>query len=369
MAKQRWTRREFVRNAAGAIGAASLSRSTNVAAAALAVEEDGPAQTVLPRWKGFNLTYFFTKWEDATPAEDDFRWMQDWGFNFVRLPMSYDLWVQPDDWYAVKEDVLERIDQVVELGEKYGLHVSLNFHRGPGYCVNPPKEKLSLWKEKRAEEAFCWHWEMFAQRYKGISSDRLSFDLINEPRSPDDKMSREDYERVVRAATKAIRQADAGRYVIIDGLRWGRDTVPELIDLGLGQSMRGYDPMQISHYKASWVNGDRFPNPVWPDVEGTAHKWDRKRLEELYKPWFELARKGVGVHCGECGCYNKTPHPVFLAWFRDVLEILTEQNVGYALWNFRGNFGLLNSKRADVDYEDFHGHKLDRRLLSLLQEF
>ena len=26
--------------------------------------------------------------------------------------------------------------QVVEWGKKYGLHISLNFHRGPGYCVN-----------------------------------------------------------------------------------------------------------------------------------------------------------------------------------------------------------------------------------------
>ncbi len=25
--------------------------------------------------------------------------------------------------------------------------------------------------------------------------------------------------------------------------------------------------------------------------------------------------------------------------------------------------------RKDVDYEDFHGHKLDRKLLRLLQEF
>ena len=75
------------------------------------------------------------------------------------------------------------------------------------------------------------------------------------------------------------------------------------------------------------------------------------------------------IHCGECGCYSRTPHAVFLAWFRDVLEIITAQNVGYALWNFRGNFGILDSGRADVDYEDWHGHKLDRSLLSLLQEF
>ncbi len=363
MNAQQWTRRTFVSTAAGALGAAAV---TGPVAMAMAEARQTPAQTVLPRWRGFNLTYFFTEHSGAQPEEDDFRWMQDWGFNFLRLPMSYTLWA-PDDWYEVKEQTLEQIDRVVQYGQKYGLHVSLNFHRGPGYCVNPPKEKLNLWKDAAAEKAFCWHWNMFAKRYRGIDSKQLSFDLINEPRNPDKLMSRADYERVVRAAVKAIREADPKRYVIVDGLRWGRDTVPEVIDLKVGQSMRGYDPMQISHYKASWVNGDRFPEPVWPDKEGTAHKWDRKRLEELYRPWFDLAREGVGVHCGECGCYNKTPHPIALAWLRDVLEVLAEQNVGYAVWNFRGSFGILDSKRADVQYEDFHGRKLDRKMLGLLQ--
>ncbi len=58
-----------------------------------------------------------------------------------------------------------------------------------------------------------------------------------------------------------------------------------------------------------------------------------------------------------------------LAWLRDVLEILTSNGIGLALWNFRGSFGILDSGRKDVQYEDFHGHKLDRKLLNLLQEF
>jgi hypothetical protein len=83
----------------------------------------------------------------------------------------------------------------------------------------------------------------------------------------------------------------------------------------------------------------------------------------------DLARMGVGVHCGEGGAFNKTPHNVVLAWLRDVLEILTGHGIGLALWNFRGSFGILDSGRTDVQYEDFHGHKLDRELLALLQEF
>ncbi len=91
-------------------------------------------------------------------------------------------------------------------------------------------------------------------------------------------------------------------------------------------------------------------------------------MKALYAPWAELARKGIGVHCGECGCYNKTPCSVFLAWFEDVMEILEGHGIGYSLWELRGSFGILDSGRKDVQYEDWHGHKLDRRLLTLLQE-
>jgi hypothetical protein len=51
------------------------------------------------------------------------------------------------------------------------------------------------------------------------------------------------------------------------------------------------------------------------------------------------------------------------------MEILRGHNIGYALWNFRGSFGILDSGRKDVEYEDSHGHKLDRKLLALIQEF
>lgn len=95
----------------------------------------------------------------------------------------------------------------------------------------------------------------------------------------------------------------------------------------------------------------------------------QSRLAKHYEPWAALMQKGVGVHCGECGCFNRTPHAVFLAWFRDLLEILTSLGIGYSLWNFRGAFGILDSGRSDIGYEEWRGHKLDRGLLDLLREF
>jgi len=61
-------------------------------------------------------------------------------------------------------------------------------------------------------------------------------------------------------------------------------------------------------------------------------------------------------------------HDIFLAWFGDVVDILSSSDIGFALWNFRGDFGILDSGRKDVDYEDWHGHKLDRKLLDLIRK-
>ena len=67
------------------------------------------------------------------------------------------------------------------------------------------------------------------------------------------------------------------------------------------------------------------------------------------------------------GCYWYTPHDVAVRWMRDVMDVLQGYNIGYALWNFRGGFGILDSGRKDCAYEDWRGHKLDRQMLEVLQ--
>ena len=75
----------------------------------------------------------------------------------------------------------------------------------------------------------------------------------------------------------------------------------------------------------------------------------------------------AGGHVGEWGCFNKTPHDVALAWMGDYLSLWKEAGWGWALWNLRGSFGVMDSERADVAYEDYKGRKLDRKMLELLR--
>ncbi len=40
---------------------------------------------------------------------------------------------------------------------------------------------------------------------------------------------------------------------------------------------------------------------------------------------------------------------------------------GWALWNFRGSFGILDTDRAGTKFKNWHGHRLDHTLLTMLQ--
>ncbi len=471
----------------------------------------------LPRWRGFNLQEKFYKGSDRPFREEDFRLISQLGFNFVRLPMDYRVWIQDGDWTKLNERVLKEIDQAVQWGERYGIHVMLNFHRAPGYTVAKPPEKRSLWTDPEAQRVCALHWRMFARRYKGIPNEQLSFNLFNEPPDIDAKT----YFNVCRKMVEAIRAEDPNRLIVADGLQWGRVPVPELKPLKIAQATRGYVPGALTHYKARWVHGERFSKPTWPrfvvnglllgpakkepkaplvivgpfstntrmrlhvmtvsnkaelvvkaddkvvwtksfvcgpgkgewkqavyrsrwhiyqnifdrdyfveipagtrqvvilvksgdwlqlselglepETDGKASKedtltlsgvWGEKPTPVRYRPndpaalfqgaqvqdrqwlwkqcvvpWLKLKQQGVGVMVGEFGSYNKTPHDVVLRWMEDCLANWKQAGLGWALWNFRGPFGILDSERPDVQYESFHGHRLDRQMLELLQRY
>ncbi|HEX5220318.1 MAG TPA: cellulase family glycosylhydrolase [Verrucomicrobiae bacterium] len=321
----------------------------------------------LPRWRGFNLTEKFIARPNGNPAfpDSDFALLHEWGFDFARLPMSYLCWSSHEDMRQMREPELKHLDEAVASGQKHQVHICFNLHRAPGYCVNPPREPLDLWKDEKALDACAFQWSTLARRFKGVPAEKLSFDLLNEPAN----VSEEDYTRVVKRLVQAIRAEDSQRLIIADGLHWGREPVFSLVDLNIAQSTRGYDPMQVSHHQANWVQGSgKWPTPTWP-----MKQWDGKMVDKAFlkkdriEPWQKLERKGVGIHVGEWGAHNRTPHDVTLAWMRDQLALWRDAGWGWALWNLRGSFGVLESGRSDVPYEDFRGHKLDRKMLEVLQ--
>jgi endoglucanase len=383
-------RRAFLRN----VGLAAMGGLTGCTKAlpeiASLTQKNNLITNKLPKWKGFNIPDFFQPdpwYVGGSTPEEFFKWVADWGFDFIRIPVAYPAYlnitpyqkyINAEDVYRIDESKVNQIEKTVYLAQKYNLHVSLNLHRAPGYCVSTGyHEPYNLWNEKNAQDAFVHHWSFWAKRFKNISYNKISYDLVNEPCYRDDVNNTSSkttavpgalYRTVAQAAATVIRTENPSSYIIADGNNGGADVVPELADLGIGQSCRGYYPFEISHYKAPWVYPDPAyqPTPLWPGTVGGRY-FSKAILEEYYKPWLNLVKQGVGVHCGECGCVKDTPHDVFLAWFGDVLDILTTNGIGFALWELKGDFGILNSNRADVQYEDWYGYKLDKKLLTMLQ--
>ncbi len=396
MKKSSIDRRQFIKTTAGltVLGSVALQCKSKV-------EPDINASS-LPRWRGFNLLEKFIADVSNDPfKESDFEMIAELGLDFVRLPMSYLCWSDPKDWKRMDEKTLKEIDQAVEFGKQYGVHTNISFHRAPGYSVHTGvREPFNLWLDEEAQQAFDYHWSHFAQRYKGIPNKNVSFNLVNEPATLDYErlkpLTAEVYSKVVRRVVRAIRDVDPNRLIISDGLWWGRDPVEEIADLNVAQSTRGYEPMQITHYRASWVEGtDEWPVPSWPlkpepstearylsdemnryyldtlkkinvspDME-----WNRERIKlQMIDPWKKLQAKGVGVHVGEFGAFSQTPHEAVLAWMRELMGQWKSAGWGWAMWNFRGGFGILDSERPDVKYEDFKGHKLDRKMLEVIKE-
>jgi endoglucanase len=349
---------------------------------------------------------YFPYRDDGMFPENDFRWIRDWGFNWVRLPMDYRFWTAPD-LFTIDEKKIAPIDRAVRLGEKYHVHINICLHRAPGFCIldtmdeqftgiHITKEKTSLYDDPRTLDAFVHQWAFFADRYQGIPSERLSFNIVNEPLVPPDaaetaqiekqrplktpdffnsemlQRHARDYVRVASAAGNAIRAHDPLRLVVTDGYPGGGSPVPGLFASRMLQSGHTYNPMPVTHHDCEWVRGGGTATdkvPTWPmkDEKGNI-VCDRQKLEKDFHSWAGLAVQGVPIHFGEMGCYKHTPPEVVLAWFNDTLDVLAELNSGWALWNFRGPFGVLDTERPGTKFEDWQGHKLDRPLLTLLQQ-
>lgn len=352
------------------------------------------ARNVNPRWYGFNLLEYFSTdpdWMQHFPYEnnglfheDDFRWIRDWGFNWVRLPMDYRFWTDAKDLTKIDERKVEPIDRAVRLGEKYGVHVNISLHRAPGECIldgmdqklvgiHIVEEPASVYRDQRMLHAFIHQWQFFANRYKGISSTEVSFNLVNEPDdkgAADEATGMKNYARVARQAIEAIRSIDPQRLITSDGYPGGGAPVKELFDTHVVQSPHDYGPFQLTHYRVPWARpmSDQVPPPTWPlkDRDGKIIA-SRETKKERFKPLKELAALGIPIHFGEMGCGGHTPRDLVYAWFNDTLDLMKELNAGWALWNFRGQFGILDTGRPGTEFKDFHGHKLDYKLLEILK--
>ena len=90
------------------------------------------------RWRGFNLLGMFcqTKMEAGDKRifgyfpEDHLQWMEEWGFNFARLPLDYRFFVEEGDWMKPVESQLKKLGDAVRSGISTA-HSGYSIRRAP----------------------------------------------------------------------------------------------------------------------------------------------------------------------------------------------------------------------------------------------
>lgn len=325
-----------------------------------------------PKWHGVNLMNMLrVNMPDRFPGcfdEEIFQWLEEWGFNFIRLPLDYRFLMNPEG--ELLEEGFEKIDEAIRFGQKHKLHIQICLHVAPGFVILPiPGEERDLNTNPESQQKFIRIWRAFAERYVGIPNEDLSFNPVNEPAN----FTTEQFARVFGETLIAIREIDPKRFVMLDGNAVASTPVPLFFNFkSTGQAFRGYTPHALTHYQASYIKDQPKNPPTWPCLPGPEDDpncWIWEQPETTLEKFAWAGDFDYPIMVGEFGVQNKTSHEVSLAWMEHCLKLWHERGFSWALWQLDGANGFLDSEREDVEYEDFHGHKLDRKMLTLLKKY
>lgn len=234
-----------------------------------------------------------------------------------------------------------------------------------------------LWKDKEAQYKYLDLWKALASELNAYPNDLLAYELLNEPVAPYSSQ----WNSLSAQLIRELRLTEPERKLIIGSNKWqgvgtfGELTVPAN-DPNLILSFHFYNPHLFTHYKAEWTDmkdlnvSIHYPGEIiTPEdyaqlsakekeiVDPYMGNYDRAALEAMVKKAMDQATKyGLQLHCGEFGCYTKTPRADKINWLQDIIAIFRDNRIAYSYWEYKSGFGFCNSK----------GEVTDREVLNLL---
>lgn len=336
------------------------------------------AQESLPFTKGINMLTFFETWNKGELPnlnkhdEADFACLKSMGVEVIRLPVHFDLLMEPYDTGTIYDFVLEKLDQVCDWAEKYQIYLIIDDHsfNTEEYDHNPPSVKLY---QEHLESV----WRQIASRYNNRSK-YIIYEILNEPKSNGEIASK--WIKLQQGIIDLIRSYDPERDIVVTSADFSSiDTFVKMKpykDPNLIYSFHFYEPFEFTHQGATWVG------PHMIDLEDIPFPYDRKRMPMLkgrakdsYLPNYfreEYPTKGtvkfinqrikkaadwgkknkVRIFCGEIGA-NVWTNPVDrLAWINATRTALEANNISYCCWGMDGSFGFLKSDKSGMIFPD-----------------
>ena len=322
-------------------------------------------------FRGTNISHWLSQTQSrgaerrAWFTETDMKRIADFGFDHIRLPIDEEqMW---DESGSQETEAFDLLESALDWAEEAGLGVVLDLHILRGHAFGQMTEPR-LFTDPAEENRFGDLWRQLSRRLEGRATDRLAFELMNEPVADDPR----DWNRVAMTALRVIREREPGRLVLIGSNRWNSvDTFDQLVvpdDPRTMLTFHYYHPMLITHHQAGWSpEGRMYAGPIQYPGRPIAEeylaiakppeptKFGALDFAELNKPFtrdsmvadlakpLAMARKtGLPIYCGEFGAVDYAPMSVRVAWYRDIISVFEEHGIGWANWDYKGQFGIMN---------------------------
>ena len=179
----------------------------------------------------------------------------------IRVMLSFSTLGYPDyPAGKVNEHELEELDQLIEWGIKYGIHINLCMYGKPEMSNQWPAEIQTedFFFNKAMQNKVLNYWKMLSKRYVDIPNKYLSFNLMNEPEVGNDEI----YTKVFTPIVKAIWEECPNRVIIADT----NDVTGEgLAQLGVALSYHFYEPGLVCYYGLDFFS-EEFPTVKEPEA-------------------------------------------------------------------------------------------------------
>src|SRR2546421_1291007 len=246
---------------------------------------------------------FWKTYRDNYVTAEDIRFIKRAGFNSVRVPFSYRLFVSETDPQRLEGVGYELLDRVVGWCRKEGLYVILDMHAAPGGQTGDNIDDSwgypFLFESPESQELAVKIWQKIAARYKNEPAI-LGYDLLNEPIPQffDKAQLNPKLEPLYRKVVAGIRSVDKNHIIFLGGAQW--DT-----------------------------NFKVFGLPFDERLAYTFHKYWMDVKQEAIQEYVDFSNKyNVPVWMGESG-ENKDE---WVASFRTLLE---HNGIGWCFWPYK----------------------------------
>jgi aryl-phospho-beta-D-glucosidase BglC (GH1 family) len=302
--------------------------------------------------KGYTKEHLQT-WNTAA----DMALIKSMGFDHVRLSVNPQPIMDASRRPGGNAEYLVYLDAAVKMALDAGLAVEIDMH--------PDSDFKARLKEDDFVERFADFWRMIAQRYSSFDPDRVFFEILNEPEMRDPYR----WYGVETKLAAAIRQGAPGHTIIAAGARWDDDDdmvfLEPLRDPNVIYVFHFYEPHIFTHQGATWgafywhwLKGLHYPSSpdnaaqVAAAVPEAVYRfdvirygqdhWDASRIEAEINQAADWAKqRNVPLICNEFGVFRNADPQDRTAWIKDVRTSLDRHNIGWAMWDYSGNFGVV----------------------------